>query len=376
MSMQTPPAAAPDKIHRYPCTSCGAILVYEPKDGFLSCPYCGHKEQIPESASQIEERSYEQYLRPRAEQMEQIAAGALEVQCQSCGAMVTFTPPEVARECDFCGAKIVAQPKSADPMVAPEAVLPFRLTQKEASANLRQWLSSRWFAPNALKQFARPDAIHGVYLPFWTYDANTLSHYTGERGEHYYETETYYENDAQGNQVSRTRQVRKTRWYSAAGSVTRWFDDLLVPATTSLSQKRLEALEPWDLPELKPYDPAYLSGYKAQRYQVDLGQGFERAKQIAAGVIEGDVRRDIGGDEQRVHNISTHYSGITFKHLLLPVYAGAYRFNQKVYQIVVNGRTGEIQGDRPYSFLKIALFVSALLFVLLFFVLVLALLKG
>ncbi len=127
---------------------------------------------------------------------------------------------------------------------------------------------------------------------------------------------------------------------------------------------------------MKPYDPAFLSGFKAQRYQVDLAQGFERVKQAAANVIQSDVRQDIGGDEQRIHNLSTHYSGITFKHLLLPVYAGAYRFNQKVYQIVVNGRTGEIQADRPYSFWKIALFVAMILFVVLIVALVFGLAKG
>jgi hypothetical protein len=302
--------------------------------------------------------------------MEQLAANALELQCQSCGATVTFTPPDVARQCDFCGVQIVAQAKSADPILAPEGVLPFRITQQQAGAGLRQWLESRWFAPNALKHFAQPDSIHGVYLPFWTYDTNTTSYYTGERGEYYYVTETYYETDGQGKQVARTRQVRHTRWYSASGTVSRWFDDILVPATVSLARNRLEALEPWDLAELKPYDPAFLSGFKAQRYQVDLAQGFERVKLITAGVIESDVRSDIGGDVQRIHSVSTHYSGITFKHLLLPVYAGAYRFNQKIYQIVVNGRTGEIQGDRPYSFWKIALFMTALLFILLIIALV------
>jgi hypothetical protein len=170
--------------------------------------------------------------------------------------------------------------------------------------------------------------------------------------------------------------VRHTRWHSASGTVTRWFDDVLVAATVSLPENRLEALEPWDLAELKPYEPAFLSGFKAQRYQVELGQGFERVKQVAASVIHGDVRASIGGDEQRVHNIATHYSGITFKHLLLPVYAGAYRFNQKIYQIVVNGRTGEIQGDRPYSFWKIALFVAAMLFIVLIIAMVFSMAEG
>lgn len=362
MNVQT---TTSEKIHRYPCAACGADLLYEPKDGCLSCPYCGHQVAIPASAEQVEERSFEQYLQIRPEQLQELAANALEVQCQSCGATVTFLPPEVARQCDFCGVQIVAQAKSADPILAPEGVLPFRVVQPQAASALRSWIQSRWFAPSALKHFAQPDSIKGVYLPFWTYDTNTTSYYTGERGDYYYVTENYFETDSQGKQVARTRQVRHTRWQPATGMVTRWFDDVLVPATVSLAINRLQALEPWDLAELRPYDPGFLSGFKAQRYQVDLAQGFERVKQVSAGVIQADVRSSIGGNEQKIQNISTDYSGITFKHLLLPVYCGAYRFNQKIFQIVINGRTGEIQGDRPYSILKIGLFVSLLLFILL-----------
>lgn len=358
-----------NEIQHYPCASCGADLLFEPRDGFLTCPYCGHKQAIA-STERVEEQSFEQHLRIRPEQMAKLAVGALEVQCQSCGAKSIFTPPQVAGRCEFCGVQIVAQPKSADPIITPGGLLPFCVTQQQASSGLRQWLSSRWFAPNDLKRFAQPEAIHGIYLPFWTYDTNTTTDYTGQRGEYYWVTETYYERDAQGNQVQRTRQVRHTRWYSASGTVTGSFDDVLVPATTSLPPDRLAALEPWDLPELRSYDPAFLSGFKALRYQVNLEQGFERMKEIIAPAIQGAVRSDIGGDEQRIESLSTAYSNNTFKHLLLPVYAGAYRYHARLFQILVNGRTGEIQGERPYSFWKIALLVVSILIVLLIVVLV------
>jgi DNA-directed RNA polymerase subunit RPC12/RpoP len=352
-----------NEVLHFPCSSCGADLVFEPGDGFLTCPYCGHKEAIPESTAQVDEQSFEHHLRIRPEQMSKLAANALEVQCQSCGAKTIFTPPEVAGRCEFCGVQIVAQAKSADPILTPGGLLPFSVRQQQASSELKQWLSSRWFAPGDLKRFAEPDAIHGVYLPFWTYDTSTRTNYEGQRGEYYYETQTYYERDAQGNQVQRTRQVRHTRWYHASGTVLGAFDDILIPATLSLPPDRLTALEPWDLAELKPYNPAFLSGFKAQRYQVDLGDGFESAKGVVAPVIESDVRADIGGDEQRIDSLNTSYYETTFKHLLLPVYAGAYRYKGKLYQILVNGRTGEIQGERPYSALKIALLVVSILIV-------------
>lgn len=365
-----PAQTAPEKVHYFPCPSCGANLVYEPRDGFLTCAYCGHKDAIPQSAAEVVERSFEEYLRIRPEQMEQLAPNALEVQCQSCGAKTVFLPPEVAGRCEFCGIQIVAQPKLADPLLAPEGLLPFSIPQEEASANLREWLSSRWFAPSGLKHFAQPDAIHGIYLPFWLYDTHTKTYYTGQRGDHYYETETYTERDSQGNQVTRTRQVQHTRWSPTSGTVSAWFDDVLIPATVSLPAGFLSALEPWDMDQLRPYNPAFLSGFKAQRYQVDLEQGFERVKEVIADEIERDVRHDIGGDVQMIEELSTHYSGIRFKHLLLPVYAGAYRFNAEVFQIVVNGRTGEIQGDRPYSVWKIALFVVSVMIAIVILMLV------
>src|SRR5215213_3069631 len=289
-----------NEVHHYPCSSCGADLLFEPRDGFLTCPYCGHKEAIPESTELVDEQSFELHLRIRPEQMAKLAVDALEVQCQSCGAKSIFSPPEVAGRCEFCGVQIVAQPKSADPILTPGGLLPFSVTQQQASTALRRWLSSRWFAPNGLKLFAQPEAIHGVYIPFWTYDTFTTTDYTGQRGEHYYENETYYERDAQGNQVARTRQVMRTRWYPASGTVTASFDDVLIPATLSLSSNRLAALEPWDLNQLTPYEPAFLSGFKAQRYQVDLQQGFERAKAVIAPAIESEVRNDIGGDVQTI----------------------------------------------------------------------------
>jgi ribosomal protein S27E len=349
--MQNAPEIKRENINRFLCENCGANMVFNPQNGLLTCPYCAHTQEIKAEGA-VEEKDYEQALQAGAQNLQPMAQDAMQVGCDSCGAIVVFTPPETARTCDFCGAKIVAQPKSADPLIAPEGVLPFRLTDKQANENLKNWINTRWFAPSKLKDFARPDKLSSIYIPYWTYDAFSQTAYTGERGEHYYVTEHYEENGER-----KSRQVRHTRWHPAHGSVSRQFDDVCVPATRRLPKNYLDGLEPWDLHELKPYEPAYLSGHKAQTYEVTLLEGYEVFRQTAEGVIQTDVRRDIGGDEQRINYLSTQFSNITFKHLLLPVYAGAYRFNEKIFQIVVNGRTGEVQGDRPYSWIKITLFV-------------------
>lgn len=341
-------------IKNFPCPQCGAKVAFNPEAGKLKCDYCGWEDAIPATAEQIREHSYEQYL--QGTQLATLSATALEVSCQSCGAAIAFEPPKTAGQCPFCAAAIVTQPQQAHPVIVPEGIVPFAIGRKKARKCLQEWLNKLWFAPNALKTSAQSEKFQGVYLPFWTYDAQTHSHYRGKRGDYYYTTETYTVTNSDGETETRTREVRHTRWRSVSGRVSRFFDDLLIAGTHSVDKSYLDALEPWHLPEsLQPYNPSYLAGFEAQRPQVELQEGFELAKTTMEWQIRQDTKRDIGGDEQRIQHISTQYSAIAFKHILLPVWLTSFRYKNKQYQVVVNARTGEVQGARPYSIIKIIL---------------------
>jgi ribosomal protein S27E len=344
-------------------------MEFDPASGGMKCRFCGHTEALPApstaAATALQPHSLDEFMaKGGTAGLVSIGAKALEITCTGCGAAVVFEPPQVAGKCSFCGADLVAQPKAADPLIAPDAVLPAKIPKEKAQGEVRQWLQTRWFAPNALKRMARQEGIGGVYLPFWDYDASTVSRYRGERGQHYWETEVYEEDDGRGGRVQRTRQVQRTAWYPAAGEVSRQFENVLIAASTSIAEARLNALEPWDIEALCPYEPAYLSGFKAQRYQVELPAGFENAKRVMQRTIEQDVRRDIGGDEQNIGSIDTEYSAVMFRHVLLPVWIGAYRFQNRAYQVVVNARTGEVQGERPFSSAKIAILIAAILVII------------
>ena len=336
-------------------------MQFNPEAGQLKCAHCGQTRALISGSSVA---AHEFTGAVAGHLLQPITAQAMQVTCTGCGSVVAFEPPEVAGTCSFCGTAIVAQPKAADPLLAPDGVLPFKVPKQNALARLQQWLSSRWFAPGALKRLARPEGLNGVYLPFWAYYCHTESDYTGERGEHYYTTETYTERDSSGNMVERTREVQHTNWYSASGHVSQDFSNLLVAATKSVPEQRLDKLRPWDLNALAGYEPAYLAGFRAQRYQIELAEGFEHAKQVMATEIDRSVRRDIGGDEQRVSSINTAYSNIFFLHLLLPVWIGAYQFQGKVFHVVVNARTGDVEGERPYSAWKIGALVVLIIAVI------------
>ena len=240
--------------------------------------------------------------------------------CDTCGAEVQFDPNIHSAECPFCASPVVAD-TGAHRHIKPQALLPFKLGQSEAQGKMRDWLKGLWFAPNGLAKYARDTGkLNGLYLPYWAFDADTQTRYTGQRGTHYYVTVGSGKNK---------RTERRTRWTPASGRVARAFTDVLVVASDSLPRKNLRALEPWTLSELTPYTADYLSGFRAEGYTVDLGPGYEIGKERMADVIRADIRRDIGGDEQRIGSVATDYDEERFKHILLPIWMAAYRYKGK-----------------------------------------------
>ncbi len=341
---------ADDREHRFPCDQCGADLRYDPGAGQLVCDHCGHQEPAvsdgPWQGGAIRELDFKQALNNLlpAQEIEETRV----TKCPNCGAQVEFHETTHALECPFCATPVVTG-TGTHRHIKPRGVLPFALTEKQARQAMTDWLGGLWFAPNGLQEYARKGrSLDGIYVPYWTFDADTKSRYHGERGTVYHETRTVVRD---GKRVQQT--VAKVRWTPKSGRVARFFDDVLVLASRSLPKRYTDALEPWDLSALAPYQPQFLAGFRAEGYAVELDEGFDQAREKMNRVIERDVRFDIGGDQQRIHDIQTAISDVTFKHILLPVWLAAYKYRGKTYRFVVNGQTGRVQGERPWSAWKI-----------------------
>lgn len=344
----------------YPCQSCGASFEYAPGAMALRCPYCGFEQRVAASTQQIREHSYADYAGLPAKPVATLAAHVLV--CQKCGARTETDA--LSDRCQFCSAPLVTDTGALD-QITPEAVLPFQLDNRGVRTVLGKWTSSRWFAPSALKKVTEAESLRGTYLPHWTFDAQTTSDYSGQRGDYYYTTETYTETNSDGQTETRTRQVRHTRWSSASGRVARAFDDVLVPATTHVTEQQLDKLTPWPLEHAQPFQSDYLAGFQTLRYDIQPDAGLTEAKSRMDPVIRDDCRHDIGGDEQRVDRVDTRYDAVTFKLMLLPVWILAYVYAGKTFQVMVNAHTGEVIGQRPYSVGKIvaAITVAVLIIV-------------
>lgn len=333
------------------CRECGALLHYSPGTTSLNCQYCGADNHFEVKHEPVEEIDFERFVSEfmaKSDSMQTIST----VHCDSCGSTTTFNPNIVSDSCSFCGSHLAVKEGSTK-VIKPKSLLPFTVDKNKGFEEFKKWVHSRWFAPSDLKKYLRQtEKLAGVYIPYWTYDADTDSQYTGMRGINRTESYTSYEG---GKAVTKTRTT--TDWYPCSGYVDRHFDDVLVLASTSLPKPYTEALEPWDLTNLTAFDDKFLSGFKAESYAVDLVKGYDDAKAKMDVVIRQDVCSHIGGHQQRILTLHTTHSDVTFKHILLPIWISAFNYRGKIYRFMINGRTGEVQGERPYSFWKIFFFV-------------------
>lgn len=360
-----PARRVPPAGRKFPCRNCGARLDFDPTSRSLKCPYCGFEEEIKPSSKEVAEQDWDTYWEHQHSEETVLPERSSEVTCNSCGAVVLLDDKLATDKCPYCAAHLENQPEAARAMIPVRGILPFSVTSRTAIERFNTWISSLWFAPSQLRQLANLGQLSGMYLPYWTYDSMTYTHYTGQRGDNYTVTETYVENEtytetnAQGQTITQTRPVTKTRnvvkihWSYASGEVDQFFDDVLVCASRSLPDNLIQQLEPWDVRRLEEFRPEFLSGYQTERYAISLRDGFTTAQSIMDGEIRSLCCRDIGGDHQTLNTVKTQHVGITFKHVLFPVWIAPFRYKNDLYRIVVNARTGEVVGTRPYSFAKI-----------------------
>ncbi|MGB3150085.1 MAG: DNA helicase PriA [Maribacter sp.] len=340
------------------CANCGAELKFKPGSHQLNCEYCGYEEFIEQSKSSFEELELAHYLKIVGENAYTETIELLH--CKNCGANQHVEENYKSLNCVYCGEPLIREDVETEGWILPGALVPFQLDVKKARTIFKTWAGSLWFAPDNLKKAALdPEGLHGLYIPYWTFDANLFASYQGQRGEYYYETQTY--NSDKGK---RTRQVRKTKWTYATGNIDGFVDDILINASQKKRREIPFKVAFWNLKDMVVFNSKYLSGFVTEKYTISLKEGHHQSFQEAKNIAYNWIRRDIGGDTQRIANADIKLSDETFKHILLPVYISSYRYSGKEYYFYINGQTGVLSGSRPYSFWKIFFFVLLILVVI------------
>ncbi len=354
--------------NKFSCPACGAEAIWDPGKKALICKYCGttspaNIELSSSGEETIVEHDLVAALRSIPDSARGWEASKTQVKCQSCQAISVFDPERVGQRCDFCGSSALVPYEEVKEAFRPESLLEFKVSETEVREAIRKWYGSRWFAPNALKTRAKTDIVKGVYIPYWTFDAQVHAEWTAESGYYYYTTESY--TDSQGKR--QTRQVRHVRWEPSAGSLEHFFNDRLVAASRGVHPTLLAGVEPFPTDNLKPYHAGFLSGWVVERYQLDLMQAAQIARERMDRDLERMCAERVPGDTQRNLRVDADYSGQTFKHILVPIWLLTYDFHGKPFQVVINGFTVKIAGEYPKSWWKISLAVLAVLVAVLVF---------
>ena len=329
------------------CPNCGATVQFDPQTGHMLCEYCGYERVIPPAE---DNRSVDEMDFLTAEHTASHEWGAEKkvVVCRSCGAESVYDALQTSDVCPYCGATQVMAAQDENSM-APGGVAPFEVSKEQAVANFQKWLKGGLFTPTPAKKACKADSMNGIYLPYWTYDTNTVSRWTGEAGYEYEETN------------SEGKTVTKTNWKRVRGILNLFFDDELVCGSTRHETVILNRILPFDHEKLVPYKPEYVAGFVSERYSVGLKDGWD----IARGQIESKIRsevhdeilRNFHADSARVDKVSTLFEDITFKYVLFPVWMSSFKYKDKVYQFMVNGQTGRVGGKTPVSALRVLIAV-------------------
>ena len=345
--------AVADARAKFACPACGGEAVWNPARQALVCPFCGTTSPAHvDAAGTVVEHDLAAALRALPDAARGFLPEARQVRCQSCNAISMLDAARQAQNCPFCGSAQLVPYAQSKPAFRPESVLPFRVAETAARDGLRRWYRRLWLAPSALRRRALTDTVRGVYLPYWTFDANVEADWTAEAGYAYFESETVLVNGQ-----PRVRQVRRIRWEPAAGHVSHFFDDDLVCASVGVQPALIRAIEPFPTKELAPYDAAYVAGFVVERYQIDLVGAAQRARDDMDAKLSLLCAAQVPGDTYRNLAVRPDYSRQTFKHILAPVWLLQYTYGARRFQCVMNGVTGAVSGQYPKSPWKIALLV-------------------
>lgn len=326
-------------------------MEFDPRTQTLRCPGCGTSIEITNDREKIQEHAVTREARRTIRAGEKTSHTMI---CQGCGAKVEVEATSTAAECPYCGSKYVLADKQED-VIVPDGVVPFRFDKKEAGIKFQEWVKGRFWAPGELKHLYQKDRLQGIYIPYWTFDAQSEGDYMADGGIRHVQT---YKN-SKGETQTRTYMT----WHPVSGHIGHFFDDVLIPASRKLDEGLLKDVDQFDTREVASYAPEYFSGYASECFTVSLDEAYIDAHREMERRLEDFIRSEVLARYDDVRNIrmTPFFSAETFKHILLPVYTTAYKYKDEVYHVLMNGQTGQIEGEYPKSIFKIALCILIIL---------------
>lgn len=358
-------APAPDKekldeIVRFSCPQCGGETAYSVGDGGLTCTYCGYHEAPDKDVVGLRAESFEFTVDTVERAVNGWGEARKDLICDACGAHISLPEGALATSCPFCASNNVIHHRAAQDVLRPRFLVPFKIEEQECVKKVKAWLGDSWLVPGDLRRMALVPSFVPMYLPFWTFTARADATWRAQVGR----TETY-------RRAGKTH--RRTVWRWEDGQVSRGFSNLLVRGTNHVSSYLLGEIGEFNLEDLVPYEAKYLAGMHAQAYEVGMETAWEEARQKMREETKKKCRDQATTNQIRNFSMHLDFADESWRYILLPVYINTYRFENKPYQLLINGQNGKLAGQRPADWRKIALVSAGLMLpgILLFLLLLL-----
>jgi DNA-directed RNA polymerase subunit RPC12/RpoP len=342
------------ETQEFKCPQCGATTSFDPNETGITCQHCGYTqatevETVGRTADEHEFTLENLSLAQRGWGDER-----KELHCESCGADLSVTTNDLSTTCPFCASNRVVARVATQEALRPRFLIPFKFEGQGCQPRAKEWLGKGWMHPSDLSRFAGSTQFRGVYLPFWTFDATIQAEWRAEVG--YERTERYYDS---GSKSWKTRTRIDWRWESGHSRQTP--DDWLGIGTTKISRILLKRLYPFKLDALVTYEPSFLAGWQALNYNISLEQAWDSIKAEMREHTREACRKQIKSAHVRNFSMMADFEDETWRYILLPVYAAAYHFEGKTFQVLVNGQTGVVAGQKPIAWWKVWLAIVGLI---------------
>ncbi len=321
------------------CPQCGGRMTFDIQHSQLACEYCGHQQEVHSETddgpvADLAEQVLE-FVMPTSSG-HRWAEGQQRLSCELCGAVTILPPEEKSTQCPYCGSNQLIAATEVNEIIDPQVIAVMKLDRKQAAMQVRKWLGSGWFAPDDLLETSYHLSLHPGYYSCWTYDGTI---------------------EVRWNCEINVGSGRYARWEPRSGVETRFFDDVLVPGVQSIQPHELENVGPFDLKAVQAFEPEYLAGWPTLIYNRSLSDASLLARESVTRRIRNQLYHLIepGKEKRRLRTGTGSWSGMTFKHILLPLWVGNYRYGGKAYRLLINGQTGKVAGEKPRDRVKIIL---------------------
>ena len=340
----------PEQISNYQCPACTGPLRFDGKSGKLQCDYCGSSFSVQEIEALYKDKDEAAAAASQQAKPDHVSLdgewdtgsnwaseqGLKAYNCPSCGAELICDAATAATSCPYCGNPSIVPGQLSD-MLKPDYVIPFKLSRDDAIAALKKYYGGKKLLPRAFSNQNHIEEIKGVYVPFWLIDgaADADMEFSGTRST----------SITQGKFI-----VTTTDYYRIRRSGTVNFEKIPVDASSKMPDEHMDAIEPFDYSELKPFSNAYLPGFMADKYDVQPETCYKRADERAEATAADLMDRTVSGYSSCVpERRQIHIRRGRVSYALLPVWMLSTRWNGKSYLFAMNGQTGKLIGDLPVS---------------------------